>query len=330
MYNDITIFLREMPLKHYLAGGFWSTREPTLAFFIGRDQIQALAASGRGGIGYESSLEKDSDTPPFSGGQSDLAATGKPSRTLSRKLTSRYRLRRNVKHLFVVDADKKDQFFSVDTLERLRQKSVTSALEEMHENPQQVFGNWPESAPFRWAIVDKELTLGHEPIPRIDEPILMFGLADEVCASFESWSQTQGASVIAILPLPVAVLVWANHTLATKDRDSLVVVATEQGAVGAAFWRQSLIYICQEETVSDAFSVLDRETDDLELNNPVRYLWALNIPEEHRSIPEELVIIDEENIQGISGASLSLLEGHGKKVKHDRPLVHLLNWLVTQ
>ena len=330
MYNDIATFLREMPLKYYLSGGFWSTKEPTLAFFIGREQVQALAAGSRGGVGYESSLEKDSDAPPLAGGQSNLTPSGKPSRTLSRKLTSRYRLRRNVKHLFIVDADKKDQFFSVDTLERLRQKSVTSALEEMHENPQQVFGNWDDSAPFRWAIVDKELTLGREPAPRIDEPILMFGLSDEVCAAFESWSQTQGASVIAILPLPVAVLAWANHTLATKDRDSLVVISTEQGAVGAAFRRQSLVYICQEESVSDAFSVLEHETDDLGLESPVRYLWALNIPEERRSIPEELVIIDEENIQGISGASLALQEGHGKKVKHDRPLVHLLNWLVAQ
>jgi hypothetical protein len=289
-----------------------------------------LAAGHRGGVGYESSLEKDSDAPPFAGGQSNVSSTDKPVRALSRKLTSRYRLRRNVKHLFIVDADKKDQFFSVDTLERLRQKSVPFALEEMHENPQQVFGNWDDSAPFRWSIIDKELNLGRDPGPRIDEPILIFGVADEVCASFESWSQTQGASVIAILPLPVGVLAWANHTLATKDRDSLVVIATEQGAVGAAFRRQGLIYICQEESVSDAFSVLDRETDDLELDNPVRYLWALNIPEERRSIPEELVIIDEENIQGISGTSLSLQEGHGKKVKHDRPLVHLLNWLVTQ
>ena len=136
--------------------------------------------------------------------------------------------------------------------------------------------------------------------------------------------------MIAILPLPVAVLAWANHTLATRDRDSLVVIATDQGAVGAAFRRQSLTFICQEENVSDAFSVLDRETDDLELENPVRYLWGLNVPEERRGIPEELVIIDEENIQGISGASLALQEGHGKKVKHDRPLVHLLHWLVTQ
>jgi len=330
MYNDITTFLRKMPVKHYLAGGLWSTREPTLAFFIGQDHIQALAAGAKGGVGYESTLEKDSDAPPFAGGQSNLPTTGKPARTLSRKLTSRYRLRRNVKHLFIVDADKRDQFFSVDTLERLRQKSVASALEEMHENPQQVFGNWPEGSAFRWAIVNKELTLGHESNPRIDEPILMFGIADEVCASFESWSETQGASLIAILPLPVAVLAWANHTLATKDRDSLVVIATDQGTVGAAFRRRSLIYICQEETISDAFLVLDRESDDLELEHPVRYLWALNIPEERRSIPEELVIIDEENIQGISGASLSLQEGHGKKVKHDRPLVHLLNWLVTQ
>ena len=158
----------------------------------------------------------------------------------------------------------------------------------------------------------------------------MFGITDEVCASFESWSQTQGASIVAILPLPVAVLAWANNTLATKDRDSLVVIATDQGAVGAGFKRRSLIYISQEETASDAFSVLERETDDLGLEDPVRYLWALNVPEERRTIPEDLVIIDEENIQRISGGSLALQEGHGKKIKHDRPLAHLLNWLVTQ
>ncbi|HEY6839782.1 MAG TPA: hypothetical protein VI114_01080 [Chthoniobacterales bacterium] len=78
MYNDITTFLRQMPVKHYLAGGFLSTREPTLAFFIGHDQIQALAAGAKGGVGYESTLEKDSDAPPFAGGQSNLATTGKP------------------------------------------------------------------------------------------------------------------------------------------------------------------------------------------------------------------------------------------------------------
>jgi len=329
MFNDIKTFLQEMPLPHYLAGGFLSTKEPTLAFFCGREQIQALAAGVRGGVGYETSLEKDNDAPPLANGQANLA-TGRGSRTLSRKLTSRYRLRRNVKHLFVVDPDKKDRFFGVDTLERMHQKDVPSALEEMHENPQQIFGNWPDQAPFRWAIVNREISLGLETNPRIDEPLLMLGITDEICASFESWSQTQGASIVAILPLPVAVLAWANNTLATKDRDSLVVVATDQGAVSAGFKRRSLIYISQEETASDAFSVLERETDDLGLDCPVRYLWALNHTEERRTIPEDLVIIDEENIQRISGASLSLQEGHGKKIKHDRPLAHLLNWLVTQ
>jgi hypothetical protein len=329
MYNDITTFFREMPLAYYLAGGFWSAKEPTLAFFIGNEQIEALVAGRRGGVGYESSLEKDNDAPPFANGQLNQP-TAKPTRTLSRKLTSRYRLRRNVKHLFIVDAEKKDRFFAVDTLERLRQKSVAAALEEMHENPQQIFGNWPEAAPFRWAIVNREINLGLEAGPRIDEPLLMFGIADEVCASFESWSQTQGASLVAILPLPVAVLAWCNSILATRDRDSLVVIATNQGAVGAAFRRRNLTYVCQEENVSDAFSVLDREIDELELQNPVRYLWALNVPEERLSIPEELVIIDKENIQGISGTSLALQEGHGKKINQDRPLAHLLQWLVTQ
>jgi len=329
MLKDITTFFREMPVTHYLAGGLCSTKEPTLAFFIGHEQIEALAAGVRGGVGYEISVEKDNDSPPLANGQSSLAA-GQGSRTLSRKLTSRYRLRKNVKHLFIVDAEKKDRFFDVSTLERLRQKSVATALEEMQENPQQIFGSWPEQTPFRWAILNREIGLGAETNPRIDEPLVIFGMADELCASFESWSQTQGASLIAILPLPIAVLAWCNNTLMTEDRDSLIVVATDQGAVSAAFRRRSLIYISQEETASDAFSVLEREIDDLGLESPVRYLWALNDTEERRSMPEDLVIIEEENIRKISGESLSLQEGHGKRIKHDRPLAHLLNWLTQQ
>jgi hypothetical protein len=252
MLDDISTFLREMPVKYYLAGGLWSTKEPTLAFFIGQEKIEALVAGSRGGVGYEGSLEKDNDAPPLASGQSSLA-NGTGSRTLSRKLTSRYRLRRNVKHLFVVDTDKKDRFFGVNTLERLRQRSVAAALEEMHDNPQQIFGSWPEQTPFRWAILNREIRLGMDTSPRIDEPILIFGIADELCASFESWAETQGASIAAILPLSIAVLAWCNANLATKDRDSLVVIASGQGAVSAAFKRRSLIYISQEESVADVF-----------------------------------------------------------------------------
>jgi hypothetical protein len=329
MLNDISTFLREIPLRHYLAGGLWSTKEPTLAFFIGHEKIEALVAGVRGGVGYERSLEKDNDAPPLANGHSSLA-NGTGSRTLSRKLTSRYRLRKNLKHLFVVDAEKKDRFFGVNTLERLRQKSVSAALEEMHENPQQIFGSWPDQTPFRWAILNREMSLGTDTSPRIDEPILILGMADELCASFESWAETQGASIVAILPLSIAVLAWCNASLATRDRDSLVVVATDQGAVSAAFKRRSLIYISQDESASDAFSALEREVDALELERPARYLWAIYHTEERRSIPEELLIIDEENIRGISGESLALQEGHGKKIKQDRPIAHLLNWLVKQ
>jgi hypothetical protein len=330
MLNDIATFVREMPVKQYLAGGLWSTREPTIVFFIGPERIEALVAGMRGGVGYERSLEKDNDAPPLATGQSSPATTG--AGRLSRKLTSRYCLTKNLKHIFVVDADKKDRFFGVTTLERLRQNSVSAALEEMHENPQQIFGSWPDQTPFRWGIVSREISLGIDATPRIDEPVLTFGMADELCASFESWSETQGASIAAILPLPVAVLAWCNGNLATKDRDSLVVVATDQGAVSAAFKRRNLIYISQEESGSDAFIALEREADGLELEHPARYLWAINDyrPEDRRAIPEKLLIIDEENIQGISGQSLALQEGHGKKTRHDRPVAHLLNWLARQ
>src|SRR5260370_25991840 len=213
MLNDISAFLGEMPIRNYLAGGLWSTKEPTMAFFIGHEKIEALVAGVRGGVGYERSLEKDNDAPPLASGHSSLV-NGTGSRTLSRKLTSRYRLRKNIKHLFVVDAEKKDRFFGVSTLERLRQKSVSAALEEMHENPQQIFGSWPDQTPFRWPILNRDMSLRTATSPRIDEPMLILGMADELCASFESWAETQGASIVAILPLSIAVLAWCNASSA--------------------------------------------------------------------------------------------------------------------
>jgi hypothetical protein len=279
-------------------------------------------------------VEMDNDAPPLATILSNVHSGRIISRTLSRKLTARYRLRPSCRHLFIVDVEKRARFFGVNTLERLKQKSVEAALDEMHENPQHIlqdiFGGWPEETPFRWALINQQIRLGAHTNPRIDEPLLMCGVAEEICASLESWSQSQGASPLAILPLPVAVLAWCNQVLPTKDRDSLVVVATEQGVVGAAFRQNNLIFISQDETVGDAFAVLEREIDALGLENPVRYLWGLHQTDDRRTIPEDLMIIDEENIARISGKSLELQEGHGKKIRHDHPLAHLLNWLVTQ
>jgi hypothetical protein len=329
MLNDIAAFLKEMPVKHYLRGGLFSTKEPTLVFSIGGDSVEALAAGARGGgVGYERSLEKDNDAPPLATGHSNLSG-GAGSRTLSRKLSSRYRLGKNVRHLFVVDAPIKDQLFVVTTLEKWRHKTVASALEELHDNPQQVFGSW-EHAPFRWAITNREINLGVEANPRIDEPILVMGMDNELCSSLEAWSDSQEAAIMAILPLSVAALAWCNATLPTKERDSLIVVATDQGAVGAAFKRRSLIYISEQyESASDAFSTLEMESDELSLEQPVQYLWSLNHSEERLIVPKDVMLIDQENIQTISGYSLDLQEGHGKKIKQDRAISHLLNWLIN-
>src|SRR5271163_1031419 len=103
MLNDVATFLREMPVSYYLSGGILSTREPPLAFFIGHEKIETLVAGVRAGVGYEGSVEKDNDAPPFADGQS-RAGTVPSVRSLSRKLASRYRLRQNVKHLFIIDA----------------------------------------------------------------------------------------------------------------------------------------------------------------------------------------------------------------------------------
>ena len=77
MLNDIAAFLKEMPIKHYLRGGLFSTKEPTLVFSIGGDKVEGLAAGARGGgVGYERSLEKDNDAPPLATGHSNPGALG--------------------------------------------------------------------------------------------------------------------------------------------------------------------------------------------------------------------------------------------------------------
>ena len=65
MYNDITTFLREMPVKYYLAGGFWSTSEPTLAFLSGATRSRPWRLAGGVESGTNPRLKKIAARPPL-------------------------------------------------------------------------------------------------------------------------------------------------------------------------------------------------------------------------------------------------------------------------
>jgi hypothetical protein len=97
-----------------------------MTFLVSTCKIEVLAAGTHGGVGYESSVGMDNDAPPLANLLSNVHSGRIISRTLSRKLTARYRLRPSCRHLFIIDVEKRARFFGVNTLERLKQKSVAN------------------------------------------------------------------------------------------------------------------------------------------------------------------------------------------------------------
>ena len=74
---------------------------------------------------------------------------------------------------------------------------------------------------FRWHMLDASLRLSENPKVTSEDLILVMGLSENVCLPLEVWSDGQGAAIVGILPLPVAVLAWCNAVLPTEKKHSI-------------------------------------------------------------------------------------------------------------
>ncbi len=330
MIEDIQAFIREMPLRYYLSGGLVSKEEPMISFHIGENEIEALVSYRKKPIGYEPELQRDADAPPTMA----CGQTYKPTvagRKVSKKMASRYHVPQRCQHLFVVDAGSEEVFLNLFTLEKLRQRSVEEALAELRQAPGQILTGWSRND-FRWHILDANLRLSGNPRTDNESLILVMGLSENVCLPLEVWSQEQGAAVLGILPLPVAVLAWCNAVLPTDRRHSIILVASETGVVVGIIKDRKLANLLKVQTIEDALANVRRNADEFALEEPAMYLWYSKPPtmSDDELTHEGLTIIDQEHLRATLGAPLLLMQSTGKRTPHDGPIPHLLNWLAKQ
>ena len=330
MIRDIHAFICEMPLRFYLSGGLFSKQEPMITFHVGENEIEALVSYKKKPIGYEDELHRDADAPPtMSCGQAYKPIVS--GRRVSAKLASRYRVPQRCQHLFVVDAPADEVFLNLFTLEKLRRRTVEEALADLRQAAGQILSGWSRND-FRWHVLDANLRLSGTPKATSEELILVVGLSESVCLPLEVWSDGQGAAIVGILPLPVAVLAWCNAVLPTDKKHSIVLVAGETGVVVGIIKDRRLTNLLKVQTIEDALANVRRNADAFALEDPAMYLWYSKPPaiSDDELTQEGLTIIDQEHLRATLGAPLVLMQSTGKRTSHDGPIPHLLNWIAKQ
>jgi hypothetical protein len=276
MISDIHAFIREMPLRFYLSGGLFSKQEPMISFHVGENEIEALVSYKKKPIGFEDELHRDADAPPtMSYGQAYKPTVN--GRKVSAKLASRYHVPQRCQHLFVVDAPADEVFLNLFTLDKLRRRNVDEALADLRQAPGQILSGWGRND-FRWHILDASLRLSGNPKASSEDLILVMGLSESVCSPLEVWSDGQGAAIIGILPLPVAVLAWCNSVLPTDKRHSIILVAGESGVVVGIIKERKLTNLLKVQTIEDALANVRRNADEFALEDPAMYLWYSKPP----------------------------------------------------
>jgi len=330
MIGDIQTFVREMPLRFYLSGGLISRQEPMISFYVGENEIEALVSYKKRPIGFEDELHRDADAPPtMTYGQAYRPTVN--GRKLSAKLASRYHVPQRCQHLFVVDAPVDEVFLNLFTLEKLRRRNVEEALADLRQAPGQILSGWSRND-FRWHMLDASLRLSENPKVSHEDLILVMGLSEGACLPLEVWSESQGAAIVGILPLPVAVLAWCNAVLPTDKKHSVILVAGETGVVVGIIKERKLTNLLKVKTIEDALANVRRNADEFLLEDPAMYLWYSKLPiiSDDELTQEGLTIIDQEHLRATLGAPLVLMQSTGKRTSHDGPIPHLLNWLAKQ
>ena len=226
---------------------------------------------------------------------------------LSAKLASRYHVPQRCQHLFVVDAPADEVFLNLFTLEKLRRRNVEEALSDLRQAPGQILSGWSRND-FRWHMLDASLRLSENPKVSHEDLILVMGLAEGVCLPLEVWSDSQGAAIVGILPLPVAVLAWCNAVLPTEKKHSVVLVAGETGVVVGIIKERKLTNLLKVKTIEDALANVRRNADEFLLENPAMYLWYSRPPtiSDDELTQEGLTIIDQEHLRATLGSPLFL------------------------
>jgi hypothetical protein len=329
MNYSLVHYLRNFPLRYYVAGGLLSRDEPSVLFFLSSDTASVLVIRGRCPVAYEDKIGEITDHPPIPGTPGALAPTTK---TFAAKLFARNRLHGLPKITLVPDFGAEDLYCNIHNTKNLRDYSVEGLLESLHEEPRQVIGVWEDTRDFRWSVLSSDLQEVTGRVDRNHSHLMIVGVPRDYCAECETWAEAQKGSLLGIIPAPIACLRWFIEKIPLGQRTAFLVLQLRQTIVIAAVQDRALTLIRQYENdvdfVEKELAAFAAELDTSQ--QPYICVWSsVGSPNLLASRLEGLAF-DEEALAKVHGSELTMRDVRGTRHEVRDARAYLLSWLESK
>jgi hypothetical protein len=329
MSYSLSHYLRNFPIRYYLAGGLISRDEPRVLFFLSADAASVLLVRRGRCIAYENNIDEVVDHPPIPG----IGATpSSVARAFTAKLFARNRVHGSPRMILVPDFGAEDLYCNVHSARNLRDYSIEELLDSLHEEPRQVIGAWDDAREFCWSVLGANLQEVSGRIDRQHSRLMIIGIPRQYCDECELWTEAQQGSLLGIIPVPVACLRWFIETIPLEGRLGFVVLALAQAIVVAAVQDQAITLIRQYE--SD-FEFVEKELTTIaaELGSnqpPYICVWSAGDSPAHLATRLRGLVLDQEALEKIHGSSILIRHPSRTRQLVRDPKAYLLMWLESQ
>lgn len=322
-------FLRHFPWKYYLSGGLFRANEPVIALILSPAQSPALVVRGRYALWYENDAAVMPDAPPLP--ESGLDTRLSSGRTFSTKLLARGRAKSPARYVLIPELTVNDLYCNVHRVDTLRESSAHVLLENLQEDPRQVFGAWDETRAFRWAILSTGLEPLHGSLDRHHSQVVVVGVPAEYCDRVDGWIARQKASLAALVPSVLACLKWFLETLAPIAEPCVLVVELAQVTVLAVLMEGRVILLRQYASEVDyVFEDLNERIREFAIAPGRIYLWSLGTPKLHLPDGFSAIRVTAEIMREASGDALVYRKKDGARTKTAEPAAYLLRWATQE
>jgi hypothetical protein len=318
-------YLKNLPLRYYIKGGFTQMRGPTISLFLSTQESAALICRGHRAHGFEAEIMNLPDAPPVNGVDSGMVSA---NRSFSDKLLTRSRAKGVPRFVFVPDLATIDLYCNVHSVANLRELNVETLLESLDEDPRQVFGSWDESRKFRWEVFNSHLEGVQGGFERRLQEVIIVGIPADYCAQLETWTETQRGTLLGIVPLPLACLKWFCSSIPIGRKTAFVLLMLAHAVLLAVIQDQKVIlfrqYIEDVEFVYHEVPVLASElrTEEFEV-----YVWSSRPVAEDVAVSLAGTELTGEVLRQINGRAVVVRKSDGSKLELNGPIPHLLLWL---
>jgi hypothetical protein len=329
MKYSLLHYLRNFPLRYYVAGGLLSRDEPSVLFFLSSDSASVLVTRHRSPVAYEDKIGEISDHPPVPGLPREIAAITK---TFTAKLFARNRLHGFPRFAVVPDFGAEDLYCNIHNTKNLRDYSIEGLLESLHEEPRQVIGVWDDTRDFRWSVLSSSLQEATGRIDRYHSHLMIVGIPRDYCEDCETWAEAQKGSLLGIIPAPIACLRWFIEKIPFRQRTGFFVLQLRQTFVIAAVQNQAVTLVRQYENdvdfVEKELAAIAAELDTAQ--QPQICVWCSTGSAKPLSSRLGGLALGEEALERIHGSELAVRHRPGVRHGVTDARAYLLSWIESR